>query len=161
MKAEHVTPTVQAMVDMLETMLKVKPQNGSPTARSSIVTAHPINVVSQLFGDVAGHLVWGMSVITADKIAARMTGQPVVTFDKSAAQAISELGALINAQTIRYLERVGMDCSISNAMIVKGSTNRAGLPSTPTLVFPLMIEDFGSIELSVSTFSQARLAAVA
>lgn len=161
MKAEHVSPAVQAVVDVIGAVLKAEPERGTPFARIEIGADHPINVVSQVYGDVAGHVVWGMSVITADKIAGRMLGQPVVTFDKAAAAAICELGMLINAKTVSYLHKAAMECTISPAMIVRGNTKRAGLPKTPALVFPLQINDIGSVELSISTFAKERTLAAA
>lgn len=159
MKVQYVSPFAEAAVNVFETLIGVKPDRGSLSARPQIFTTQQINIVCGITGPVEGLVIYGMSMITADKIASRMIGAPVVTFDQLAASAIAELGNMISGHSASRLAAEGYNCDITPPTIIRGTNVSVTTLDIPALVIPLVIGDLGSFEINVSL--QERRQAVA
>jgi chemotaxis protein CheX len=160
MKVEFVTPFVQGAISVMEMVLGSAPERGPLSARPQVYTTQQLNVVCGITGQVEGNVIYGMPIITADKIASRMLGQPVVTFDALAASAIAELGNMISGNSATLMAGQGFHVDITPPTIVKGTNVKITSVNVPALMIPLRIEGIGEIELNVS-LRQAEVRAAA
>jgi len=99
-------------------------------------------------GAIQGQAVYGMSLVTATRIAAAMSGTLEMTFNEMAASAIAELGNMISGHATTLLAEGGHDCDITPPTIIKGRDIELCM-STPALVVPLY-SDCGKIEINVA-----------
>lgn len=149
MRADYINPFVSASFNVLEALLAQKPSKGQLAMRPSVFTSQQCNVITGVVGRVEGQVIYGMSLITADKIASAMIGQPIRTFDQLAASAIAELGNMITGNAMALLSEAGYVCEITPPTIVRGSNVRISTLSIPALVIPICLEQ-GQLELTVS-----------
>lgn len=160
MKVQYVSPFAEAAVSVFETLIGIKPERGQLSARPQMFTSQQINIVCGITGAVEGLVIYGMSMITADKIASRMIGAPVVTFDQLAASAIAELGNMISGHSAAGLQAQGYMCDITPPTIIRGSNVSVTTLDIPALVIPLVLADLGHFEINVS-LQERRVAQVA
>jgi chemotaxis protein CheX len=159
MKVEYVSPFAEASMSVFQMLLGTKPERGQLSARPQMFTTQQINIVCGLTGSVEGLVIYGMSMITADKMAGKMIGQPVVTFDQLAASAIAELGNMISGNAASLLATAGYACDITPPTIIRGTNVRISTIDIPALTIPLNIPDVGSFEINVSLQERKRMAA--
>ncbi|HAY14828.1 MAG TPA: chemotaxis protein CheX [Fimbriimonadaceae bacterium] len=159
MKVEYVSPFVEAAVKVMTTLLQVTPERGTLSARPQVFTTQQVNIVCGITGDVEGQVIFGMSIVAADRIASRMLGSPVVTFDQLAASAIAELGNMISGNSMTLLHGQGFTCDITPPTIIKGSNVKISTLDIPALVIPMRLKDIGEFEINVSIKERTRRAA--
>jgi chemotaxis protein CheX len=149
MKVEYINPFVNASFSVIAAVLGDKPGKGTLAMRPAIFTSQQCNIISGVTGSIHGIVIYGMSLITADKVATQMLGQPVRTFDQLAASAIAELGNMITGNAITLLSEAGFVCDITPPSLVRGSNVKISTLNIPALVIPICM-DLGVIELTVS-----------
>lgn len=149
MKVEYINPFVMASFSVLEMVLGQKPTKGQLSMRPNVFTSQQCNVITGVAGKVEGQVIYGMSLITADKIASTMLGQPIRTFDQLAASAIAELGNMITGNAMAHLSEAGFVCDITPPTIVRGSNVKISTLAIPAVVIPICMEQ-GQLELTVS-----------
>ncbi|ARU43508.1 hypothetical protein CCB81_04785 [Armatimonadetes bacterium Uphvl-Ar2] len=159
MKVEYVSPFVEAAVKVMTALLQVTPERGTLSARPQVFTTQQVNIVCGITGDVEGQVIFGMSIVAADRIASRMLGSPVVTFDQLAASAIAELGNMISGNSMTLLHGQGFTCDITPPTIIKGSNVKISTLDIPALVIPMRLKDIGEFEINVSIKERTRRAA--
>jgi chemotaxis protein CheX len=159
MKVEYISPFAEAALSVISTLLGAKPDRGSLTVRPQIFTTQQINVVLGVTGHIEGMVIMGMSMITADKIASKMIGQPVVTFDQLAASAIAELANMISGNSLGILSNKGYICDITPPTIIRGSNVKISSLDIPAITIPLLMSEFGDVEINVSLKERHRMAA--
>lgn len=159
MKVEYVTPFVSGSTRVLEQVMNLKAERGKLSARPQMFTAQQLNIVCGITGDVAGQVIYGMSMATANQVAGMMIGQPVKTFDQLAASAIAELGNMISGNSATLLTEQGYDCDITPPTIIKGANVKISTTDAPALVIPVLIGDYGELEINVSLRERERRAA--
>lgn len=150
MKVEFVSPFVEASILVLESLLSITPARGQLSARPQMFTTQQVNIVCGITGPIEGQVIYGMTIVTADKVASLMLGQPVVTFDQLAASAIAELGNMISGNSITLLSAKGLICDITPPTIIRGANVKISTINIPTLVIPLTLAEVGAIEINVS-----------
>jgi chemotaxis protein CheX len=149
MKVEYINPFVTAAYNVLEMVLSQKPSKGQLGMRPSVFTSQQCNVITGVTGRIEGQVIYGMSLLTADKVASTMLGQPIRTFDQLAASAIAELGNMITGNAMSLLSEAGYVCDITPPTIVRGSNVKISTLSIPAIIIPICIEQ-GLVELTVS-----------
>ena len=149
MKVEYINPFVTACFSVVETVLGARPEKGQLAMRPSVFTSQQCNIITGVTGKVEGQVIYGMSLITADKIASQMVGQPIRTFDQLAASAIAELANMVTGNAMLLLSEAGYVCDITPPSIVRGSNIRISTINIPALVVPICLKA-GIIELTVS-----------
>lgn len=159
MRVEYVTPFVAASMSVMQQLVQVSPVRGQLTARPRVFTSQQINIVCGITGAVEGQVIFGMSALTADKIASAMIGQPIVTFNQLAASAIAELGNMISGNAMTLLSQQGFVCDITPPTIVKGSNVKITTLDIPALVIPMTLANIGELEINVSLQERKRAAA--
>ncbi|MCC7231169.1 MAG: chemotaxis protein CheX [Fimbriimonadaceae bacterium] len=159
MKVEYVSPFAEASVHVFETLIGCRPERGGLSARPQMFTSQQINIVCGITGQIEGLVIYGMSMITADKIASKMIGAPVVTFDQLAASAIAELGNIISGNSASLLHAQGFYCDITPPTIIRGSNVSVTTLDIPAIVIPMTLAEIGLFEVNVSLQERTRLAA--
>ncbi|MFN7015774.1 MAG: chemotaxis protein CheX [Fimbriimonadales bacterium] len=155
MKAEYINPFVSAAIEVFQMMLGSMPQRGQLSARRGIFTSQQCNIVLGVTGQLEGMIIYGMSLVTADKVAYQMLGTTIRTFDELAASAIAELGNMISGNALTKLSNAGYRCNLSPPSIIRGSSVRISTLEIPTLVVPL-ITDWGNLEINVGLQERAK-----
>jgi chemotaxis protein CheX len=159
-KVQYVNPFAQGALSVIQQVLATEPERGALSARPQLFTTQQINIVCGITGPIEGLVIYGMSMITADKIASRMIGAPVVTFDQLAASAIAELGNMISGTAMSLLANEGFRCDITPPTIIRGTNVRISTLDIPAIVIPLQLKEIGMVEVNVS-LQERRRAAVA
>ncbi|HRJ27495.1 MAG TPA: chemotaxis protein CheX [Fimbriimonadaceae bacterium] len=150
MKVEYVNPFIEATTSVMKQLLQLEPERGQLSARPECFTTQQVNIVFGVTGQIVGQVLFGMSIVTADKIASKMLGTTVVTFDQLAASAIGELGNMICGNSISVLADAGYRCDITPPTIVRGTNVRISTLDVPALVIPLKLAEMGAFEVNVS-----------
>ena len=150
MKVEFISPFIEASIKAMQETVQLTPTRGQLSARPQVFTTQQVNIVCGVTGAIDGQVIYGMSIISADKIASIMLGSTVVTFDQVAAAAIADLGAKMAEHSIELLKQQGFECRITPPTIVKGSNVKISTLDVPALVIPLEVEGIGEIEINVS-----------
>jgi len=159
MKVEFISPFIEASIQAMQELVQQTPQRGRLSARPQVFTTQQVNIVCGITGDIEGQVMFGMSVISADKIASVMLGTTVVTFDQVAATAIADLGTRISNLSTERLQQQGYSCRITPPTIVKGSNVKISTLDIPALVIPLDISGIGEMEINLSVqVGQSRIA---
>lgn len=150
MKVEYISPFAEAAISVMQTLLRVTPERGQLSARPQMFTTQQVNIVCGITGAVQGQAIYGMSIVTADKVASLMLGQPVITFDALAASAIAELGNMISGNSMTLLSGRGFECDITPPTIIRGSNVKISTVDIPAICIPLSIQGVGDFEITVS-----------
>ncbi len=161
MRAEYVSPFAEAARSCFQTLINASAERGALSARPQLFTTQQINIVCGITGSVEGLVIYGMSMVTADKIASRMIGAPVVTFDGLAASAIAELGNMISGNAASILSSAGYSVDITPPTIIRGTNVKVTTLNVPALVIPLDLPDIGAFEVNVSLRERITMAMAA
>ncbi len=159
MRLDYIDPFVRAGFSVLETLLKARPGRGPLAMRTSSATTHQLTIMMKVGGDAEGIVLYGMSLVAAQKIASTMLDRPISEMDDAAWEAIGELANTINGNATRLLGEVGHTCEISPAEVIRG-VNIAVPSEVPALVVPISTR-FGRLEIDIAlnVTDQARKAA--
>ena len=149
MKAQYINPFINATFSVIRTMMNMEATKGDLAMRPCTFTSQQCNVITGVTGAVQGQVIYGMSLITADKIASQMLGQPIRTFDQLAASAIAELGNMITGNASALLAEAGFECDITPPSIIRGTQVKISTLGIPALVVPIHLP-VGELELTVS-----------
>jgi len=136
MKIEIVDPFVRAAFAVLEQVLQQRPERGQLSMRNATFTTQQVTIVYGVVGMVEGSILYGMSLVTAAKIASMMIGSPLMSFDNLASSAISDLGNMVTGNAAASLAEAGYTCSITPPSIVRGANIRISTV-TAALVVPV------------------------
>jgi chemotaxis protein CheX len=148
MNLELVNPFVSAAFSVVEAVLGNTPQKGELRIQKDGITSHQVNVAVGVTGDINGHIIFGMSLQTADRIATAMIGVPIRTFDKLAASAIAELGNMVGGNGLLHLSESGYVCDITPPTVIRGQNVEISTLAIPALVIPLNVEQ-GELLLTI------------
>lgn len=153
LKVEYINPFVIASFSVLEMVLSSKPTKGDLAMQPTTFTSQQCNVVCGVTGQVQGQVIYGMSLVTADRIASTMLGQPIKVFDQLAASAIGELGNMISGNAMQHLSEAGWICDITPPTIIRGQHVKISTISIPAIVIPITLEQG---EMSITVGLQGR-----
>lgn len=156
MKVQYINPFVTATFSVIRTMMSMEATKGELAMRPSMFTSQQCNVITGVTGHIQGQIIYGMSLITADKIASQMLGQPIRTFDQLAASAIAELGNMITGNASILLAEAGFECDITPPSIIRGTQVKISTLDIPALVVPIHLP-VGDLELTVCLQSRGHL----
>ncbi len=141
MQSELINPFVLAAHSVLEMVLGNSPTRGDLKLEKSSFTSDYVNVCLGVTGQVVGHVIFGMSLQTADQIASVMIGQKVTTFDQLAASAIAELCNMISGNGLLQLAEAGFVADLAPPTIIKGSNVQVSTLSIPAIGVPLILKE--------------------
>lgn len=158
MRVEHVRPFAEASAEVCKSLLGIDPERGELAAHSVLETARQINAVCAIGGGLAGFVMLSMSARTANQIAGRLIGSPVVTFDQMAASAIAEFGNMVGGRSLTLLADAGVECTLSPPTVIRGTQTPIQGASGPAILIPLLLGEFGTVDVVVC-LNQAAAAA--
>jgi chemotaxis protein CheX len=144
----NVNAFIRAGLHVLEELVGGEIVRGQLTVRSALYTSQPVTIVVGVAGDVRGHVAYGMTQVTATKIAAAMQDTPHVAFDEVTLSAVSELGNIISGNAMAYLSETIANCDLTPPAIVRGLQVEVAA-NAPTLVVPFDTR-CGRIEISLA-----------
>lgn len=150
MRSEYVSPFAQAGSAAVKNILGVEASRGALSVHPVAKTTQQLNIVFRISGSIEGLVIYGMSMITADRIAGRMIGSPVVTFDQVAASALSELGNMISGAAATMLAAQGYPSVITPPSIIRGTNVRIGPNDLKTLIIPFNLPGLGTLEVNAA-----------
>ncbi len=150
MKVQYVSPFAEAALNVFQMLVSITAERGQLSARPQMFTTQQVNVVCGITGNIEGLVIYGMSMVTADRLASKMIGQPIVTFDQLAASAIAELGNMISGNAASVLATQGFSVDITPPTIIRGSNVKITTLDIPSLLIPMEIGDIGTLEINVS-----------
>lgn len=148
MKVEYIEPFLNSVFTVLEAVAACKCERGALAMRKTTFTTKQITIMAGVIGDLEGMAMYGLSMVTAQKIASAMMGAPVLQFDEMALSAVSELGNMITGHATTQLSQRGYRVDITPPSVIKG-TNVEILTRTPALVVPISTE-YGMVEINIS-----------
>jgi chemotaxis protein CheX len=148
MKVEYVNPFVSSGHKILEMILQEKPGRDKLTALPTVFTSDQLNITVGVTGAIQGTVIYGMSLVTADKVASVMIGQPIKTFDQLAASAIAELCNMISGNALMLLSEAGLVCDIAPPTLIRGSNTNISTMDIPAVVIPFVISQ-GEFKITV------------
>lgn len=146
---EFINPFMSAAMSVVGMMLGEEPARGTIAAQPACFTSDQVNVVLGITGDVAGTVILGMSLVTADKVASTMIGSPVKTFDALASSAVAELGNMISGNALSNLAENGYVADLAPPTVIRGGNVQISTVNVPAIVIPLEVSQ-GTISLTVS-----------
>lgn len=157
MRVELINPFISAGVQVLRDLVGGEAEQGQLAVRTAIFTSQQISIAIGVAGIAQGQVIYGMSQVTATKIASAMMGTELVAFDEMAISAISELGNMITGNALAMLSESGISCEIAPPTVIRG-INVEIATQTPALVVPVYTH-CGKIDINVALASvQAPLA---
>ncbi|MHB0912679.1 MAG: chemotaxis protein CheX [Armatimonadota bacterium] len=148
MRVEFVDPFVSAGFVVLQTLVQDSPERGSLSMRALTFTTQQVTIVTGVNGEVEGTVLYGMSLVTAQKISSAMMGQTIQMMDDMAWSAISELGNMITGNAAQALYDSGYKCDITPPSTLRG-LNIEVSTVVPALVVPMGTK-FGRVEINVA-----------
>ena len=153
LKVEFINPFITASIQVLTELVGGEAEQGQLAVRTAIFTTQQISITVGVYGDVKGQAIYGMSQVTATKIASAMMGTHQVAFDEMAMSAISELGNMISGHAIMLLSDSGYSCEITPPTVIRG-INVEIAAQIPALVVPLYTR-CGKIDVNVALVHEA------
>lgn len=148
MQVEYIEPFVLAAFEVIEKLTGDNPARGSLALRDRSFTTQQVTIVVGVTGPVQGQALYGMSVVTACKIAGSMTASDMQALSEMGVSAIAELGNMITAHATARLATAGIVCDITPPSVIRGMNVEVCM-AVPGLVVPVMTE-FGKVEVNVS-----------
>ncbi len=149
MQVEFIEPFVRATFTVLSQVVSASPERGQLTLRDgNTFTTQELSTLLGVSGDIEGVALYGMSQVTALKIASQMLDQDVKEIDELASSALSELANIITGNATTHLETAGFQCDITPPSLINGS----GIQVTtlcPALLVPVSSQ-FGKIDINVA-----------
>lgn len=145
---EALNPWIGAAFSVMGTVLEEEPTKGPLAVLAQPLTACQVNVLVRVTGDFSGVVVFGMGLVTADRIASVMLTQHVKSFDQVAANALASLVHRITLQAQSAFAQSGLRCEFSSPAIMKGSRVEIHDLALPAVVVPLTTS-MGDVLLAV------------
>jgi chemotaxis protein CheX len=153
MKVEFIEPFLKAAFSVLETLIGDRAERGTLSMRANTFTTQQVTIMAGVNGQVEGIALYGMSLVTAQKIASAMMGEEVVQMNEMAWSAVSELGNMITGNAANLLYEAGFKCDITPPSVIQGMNVQIST-RVPTLVVPMQTS-FGRMEINVALAESA------
>lgn len=116
-----VRPFVRSARNVIESITGATPGADEPMERKSSFTTQQVTIIAGVSGDVAGSVMYGMSLATAQNFAGAMMGAEVGELDEMALSAVSELGNMITGGASALVCEYGLDVDITPPSVIKGT----------------------------------------
>lgn len=153
MQVEFVEPFIKTVFCALAVMTEQEPERGALSMRSLYATAHQVTIVFDVSGDISGKVLYGMSLVTAQKMAYALIGKPMKEMDNLAWSALAEIGNIMSSNALQSLVSAGFNCEIASASVIRGVGVEV-LADVPALAVPVATK-FGRVEIDIALEQQA------
>src|SRR5438067_10552062 len=149
MRAEFINPFLQAATEVLESELASPPKRGNVGLQRSAYTSDEVTAVVAVTGDVAGMVLFAMSLDTARGVVSKMMGQEFEEFDALAQSGIAVIGNVITGRAAVLLSEAGFPSDLAPPMLIVGRNSVINTLDVQRLIIPMETE-FGRVELQVA-----------
>ena len=149
MRTEFINPFLQAATEVLEAELGSAPRRGAVGLQRSAYTSNEVTVIVAVTGEVAGMVMFAMTVETAKALVARMLFQDFPEFDALAQSGIAEVGNVITGRAAVLLSEAGFASELAPPMLLVGQNTLISTLDVQRLVIPIETE-LGRIEIQVA-----------
>ena len=153
-----INPFVAASYSVMSMMFGQAPERQPLSVMPQSVTSHQVNAVVGVTGSIKGHVILGMSLQTADRIASAMIGAPIKVFDHLASSAIAELTNMICGNALLQISENGAICDLTPPTVIRGSKVQISTLAIPAIVVPLKL-DLGEVFVVVGLRQESASAA--
>lgn len=157
MDITRITPFIQSVHHVFETLLQLPVEVGEPQWMDASGTPHDVAVVAQAAGSCEGSLVLGLDAGTAERIVALFTGSEVACESPDFADAACELFGMICGSAKAWLAKGRVEFSIP---VLEHNANPMAAPArngAPVVVLPCAT-DCGDFVIEVSLEGPAEAA---
>jgi chemotaxis protein CheX len=148
MRVEFVNPFITAAFTVFESVTGHRPERGQLALRNTTFTTQQVTIVAGVSGQVSGTALYGMSIVTAEKVAGAMMQSDTTTLDEMAWSALSELGNMITGNAVTLLSNNGYEADISPPSVIRGKDVEVST-RTPAIVVPITTP-YGLVEINVA-----------
>ncbi|MHB8842174.1 MAG: chemotaxis protein CheX [Candidatus Aquicultor sp.] len=148
-QVNFINPFVEAAFEVFEAEVKLNIERGALSMKTSSTTSHEVNVLIGITGQLHGQVIYGMSNMTAKKIAVKMLDHPVRILNDLAQSAISELGNMITGVATAKLDTEYANLAVTPPAIVIGTDVLISTIGINRLIVPLKSE-LGPVEVIVA-----------
>lgn len=148
MEAQFVNPFLTSSIQVIETLIQVKPVVGSIHLKP---LRHPdkelwLNI--QIVGSNNKMVVFGFTAQTAMNMVSRMMGgYPVHELDEMCMSAVSELGNMISGNASTILSLNGIHVDITPPALI--GSEHPGTWGAKAFCIPIHIENIGEFEINM------------
>lgn len=144
-----INPFVTASFSVMSTMFNEAPQRQPLSVMPQCITSHQVNAIVGVTGQITGHVIFGMSLQTADRLASAMIGTPIKVFDSLASSAIGELANMVCGNALLQISESGEICDLTPPTIIRGSKVQISTNAIPAIIVPLKLK-LGEVFIVVS-----------
>ena len=149
MQAAHVDAFLTSVFEVLGQQAAARPERGSPVLRTGeTLSTHEVTVLVALQGDLTGMMFYGMSLATAGKLTAVISGRPAGDLRQLDLEATLQLARQSVAASVTRLAEQGCQCVPDDPVIVQGYGERLTAVS-PVLLVPMFTE-YGDIDIGLT-----------
>ncbi|MEI6913823.1 MAG: chemotaxis protein CheX [Armatimonadota bacterium] len=148
MNIEYIEPFIKAAFTVITQVTGDQPSRESVGILDKTFTSQPVTILVGVTGDIEGHALYGMSIVTAIKLASAMVGEELPVFSEMAASAVSELANMLTGHASAGLAQSGRICDITPPTVLRGMNIEIST-STPALMLPIRTK-FGKIDVNIS-----------
>lgn len=150
-QAGLINPFLASACKVLDSIIETKFDKRDANVCVSSMTTQDVNVIVGIFGNVHGHIIYGMSSATAKHIAAKMMDKPVKTLNPMAQSAIGELGNMITGNAIMGIEKRYPDVELKPPVLFLGK--KIIISSAERKRLNVYLDsDIGTIEVGISFY---------
>jgi chemotaxis protein CheX len=130
---QYIDPFVRAAHRTLEQILGTEPVNGDVQPLAQQFLMEQCNLSIGITGAIQGTVVYGFSLVTADRIASKMLGTTIRTFDAIAASAMAEMCNMITMSALDNLIEVGLECQATPSTMLRGTGSQLSMLTVPAV----------------------------
>jgi len=149
MKVEFINPFVDSAVSVLRDMCGLEVKKGQLSIKKTTIQTLGIAPIIGVTGDVAGRVIYDMSIQTALKLVSVMNGEEINEFNDLAQSTIAELSNIITGNTISMLAGNGYRVDITPPTLFMGKDMQISKNEMLTLVVPLIMS-VGELYINVA-----------
>lgn len=148
MKVEYINPFIDSARIVIEQMIQISPQQGTPRLQDIQPKEEHLWINIGLTGQFDGNVMYSLEIAVAKRLAsAMMGGFPVEELDEMSKSAISELGNMISGNAGIILSNQGIGIDITPPLLITSISDIQ--VSGKALTVPLDLTGIGSLELQV------------
>lgn len=158
MDASYVTPFVNSVTNVFETMLQLPVTSGEPSLKSQGEPSFDVSGIIGMSGDLEGAIVLSFPITTAERVVSLFTGTETSHTDDDFADAVGELVNMVSGGAKAQFP--GKQVNISCPSVVIGKDHQVfGRKDVLCICIPCQT-DVGDFNVEVSVRKSASQAAM-
>ncbi len=144
----RISPFIQGVEHVLETMLQLPVEVRDPRWLDAGAAAHGVSVVAELGGDCQGSVCLGFESETAERMVALLTGRESASDSPDCADALCELLEMVCGSARSWLPDLVVAASIPTSECGANPMTARALNGAPVVVIPC-VTDCGPFQIEL------------